>query len=196
MARKTTAEVLATPTKRVSFNRIKPAKYNPRVALKPGDPEYEKLARSIDEFGLVEPLIWNKQTGNLVGGHQRMAVLKARGVKSADVVVVDLTPRREKALNLAINKIAGRWDDELLVASLEDLVKDNSIDEQLSGFDAKEIDKILGGKQGGNSNPDAVAELAEQLEYRIIVECTGERNQLRLLKRFAKEGLTCRALIS
>lgn len=51
--------------------RINPAPYNPRVRLEPGEPEYERLRKNIVEIGLVEPLVWNERTGNLVGGHQR-----------------------------------------------------------------------------------------------------------------------------
>ena len=58
----------------INIREISPAFYNPRKDLKPGDPEYAKLLRSIDEFGCVEPLVWNKRTGNLVGGHQRRAI--------------------------------------------------------------------------------------------------------------------------
>ena len=49
-----------------------PADYNPRKDLKPGDPEYDKLKRSMEQFGYVEPVIWNKATGRVVGGHQRL----------------------------------------------------------------------------------------------------------------------------
>jgi hypothetical protein len=93
---------------RIAARRINPAPYNPRLDLKPGDPDYEKLARSVDEFGLVEPLVWNRRTGNLVGGHQRFKILLARGVKEVDVSVVDLPLEREKALNVALNKICRR----------------------------------------------------------------------------------------
>jgi ParB-like chromosome segregation protein Spo0J len=58
--------------RKIAVDKINPAPYNPRVDLKPGDEEYEKLKRSIEEFGYVEPLVWNEQTGNLVGGHQRI----------------------------------------------------------------------------------------------------------------------------
>ena len=58
--------------KKIPISRIKEAAYNPRLDLKPGDPEYEKIKRSIEEFDLVEPLVWNETTGNLVGGHQRL----------------------------------------------------------------------------------------------------------------------------
>ena len=48
---------------RISVDRLKPAKYNPRKDLKPGDPAYEKIKRSLHEFGYVDPVIWNEVTG-------------------------------------------------------------------------------------------------------------------------------------
>lgn len=71
----------------VNVNQLNPAPYNPRKDLKPGDAEYEKLRRSMEEFGTVEPLVWNIRTGNLVGGHQRHKVLQAMGRDSVEVVV-------------------------------------------------------------------------------------------------------------
>ena len=65
---------------KIPISQSQPATYNPRKDLKPGDPEYEKVKRSIQEFDLVEPLVWNKRTGNLVGGHQRLKVLQEMGV--------------------------------------------------------------------------------------------------------------------
>jgi len=90
---------------KISVDKLNPAKYNPRKDLKPGDKEYEKLKRSIEEFGYVEPVIWNQKTGNVVGGHQRLKVLLDLGQTEIDCVIVDLDPQREKALNLALNKI-------------------------------------------------------------------------------------------
>ncbi|MFK4171103.1 hypothetical protein ACI2LM_33205 [Paenibacillus lautus] len=52
----------------IPIDQINAAAYNPRVNLQPGDPEYEKLKRSIEEFGYVEPIVWNERTGNMVGG--------------------------------------------------------------------------------------------------------------------------------
>jgi ParB-like chromosome segregation protein Spo0J len=104
---------------KIKIERINPAAYNPRIDLKPGDPEYEKLKRSIDTFGYIEPLIWNSRTGNLVGGHQRFKILLEQGAKEVEVSVVDLDPEKEKALNLALNKIRGDWDEEKLGALLE-----------------------------------------------------------------------------
>ena len=61
--------------KTMPISELKPADYNPRKDLQPGDLEYEKLKRSLTEFGYVEPVIWNSTTGNIVGGHQRLKVL-------------------------------------------------------------------------------------------------------------------------
>ena len=130
--------------KRIPLNQINPAKYNPRKDLKPGDAEYEKLKKSIDEFDLVEPLVMNKRGNVLISGHQRLKILLERGDTETEVSVVDLPPDREKALNITLNKIAGQWDlpklSELL-KNLDDDLKD------ITGFDAEEIDELLGFKE-------------------------------------------------
>lgn len=73
---------------KISVDQLKPAKYNPRKDLKPGDPAYEKIRRSLHEFGYVDPVIWNEVTGNIVGGHQRYKVLVAEGAEEIAGVVV------------------------------------------------------------------------------------------------------------
>lgn len=127
---------------KINVTRLNAAAYNPRKDLKPGDKEYEKLKRSIAEFGYVEPVIWNRQTGNVVGGHQRLKVLTDMGQTEIDCVVVDLDIRREKALNIALNKIQGDWDEEKL-ASLMAEFDAASFDVSLTGFDAPEVDALL-----------------------------------------------------
>lgn len=127
----------------IDIKRINPALYNPRLDLKPGDPEYEKLKRSMNEFGCVEPLVWNSRTGNLVGGHQRFKILVEQGASSVDVSVVDLPLEREKALNIALNKISGDWDEVKLAALLEDLGEIPDFDVSVTGFDSPEISQLL-----------------------------------------------------
>lgn len=78
---------------------LKPADYNPRIELIPGMYEYEKLKQSILEFGFIDPPIFNKQTGNLVGGHQRVAVAKDLGLcEEIEVSVVEIYPLIRKKL--------------------------------------------------------------------------------------------------
>ena len=119
-----------------------PADYYPRKDLKPGDKEYEKLKRSIDEFGYVDPLIWNKRTSRLVGGHQRLKVLKDMGIDEVDVVVVDMDEEKEKALNVALNKISGDWDKDKLMLLITDL-QGEDFDVSLTGFDPEELDDLF-----------------------------------------------------
>lgn len=126
----------------ISLDRLNPAAYNPRVDLQPGDVEYEKLKRSIETFGYVEPIVWNERTGNMVGGHQRYKILLERGDTEAAVSVVDLDDQQERLLNLALNKVSGRWDDEALARLLEELQAAGA-ELGLSGFDEDEIDKLL-----------------------------------------------------
>jgi len=126
----------------LEVDNINPAVYNPRKDLQPGDQEYDKLKKSILEFDMVEPLIWNKRTGNLVGGHQRLKILKELGIKHVEVSVVDLSEVKEKALNLALNKIQGEWD----FPRLKDLVEEldtGEFDMEITGFDLTEIEDLM-----------------------------------------------------
>ena len=128
--------------KKVPAASLNPAAYNPRIDLKPGDAEYEKLKRSIEEFGDVQPIIWNERTGNIVGGHQRFKVLQDLGYTEIDCVVVDLDDQKEKALNIALNKIQGDWDETKLAAIMADFDA-AAFDVSLTGFDAPEVDALL-----------------------------------------------------
>lgn len=119
-----------------------PADYNPRKDLKPGDAEYEKLKRSIEQFGYVEPVIWNKTTGRVVGGHQRLKVLIDMGMTDVDCVVIEVSEEKEKALNIALNKISGEWDDDKLSLLIADL-QGADFDISLTGFDPAEIDDLF-----------------------------------------------------
>ena len=105
----------------VKIDKINPARYNPRKDLQPGDIEYDRLKKSVLEFDMVEPLVWNEQTGNLVGGHQRLKILKELGHTEVEVSVVNLAEAKEKALNIALNKIQGEWDMPKLKDLLEAL---------------------------------------------------------------------------
>lgn len=134
------ADLMLMEKKKTS--ELLPAEYNPRKDLKPGDPEYEKLKRSIEQFGYVEPVIWNKTTGRVVGGHQRLKVLMDMGIDEIDCVVVELSEEKEKALNIALNKISGEWDKEKLSLLIADL-QGADFDVSLTGFEPAEIDDLF-----------------------------------------------------
>ena len=119
-----------------------PADYNPRKDLKPGDAEYEKLKRSIEQFGYVEPVIWNKTTGRVVGGHQRLKVLIDMGIIEVECVVVEMDESKEKALNVALNKISGDWATDKLALLIADL-QGEDFDVSLTGFEPAEIDALF-----------------------------------------------------
>lgn len=127
--------------RKLKIDTLVPAEYNPRKKLKPGDSEFEKIKNSINEFGYVDPVIVNKDL-TVIGGHQRISVLKTLGFTEIDCVVIDIDKTKEKALNIALNKISGEWNKELLA----DLIKDlQSLDYNVSftGFDPPEIDQLF-----------------------------------------------------
>jgi DNA modification methylase len=127
---------------KIKVDKLNPAPYNPRKDLKPGDPEYEKLKNSILTFGYVEPVLWNKRTGNIIGGHQRFKILVELGKTEIDCVVVDIDAENEKALNIALNKVSGDWDKDKLMLLIADL-QGVDFDVSLTGFDPAELDDLF-----------------------------------------------------
>ena len=126
--------------KKLPVSVLKPAEYNPRKKLKPGDKEYEKIKRSISEFGFADPLVVNADM-TIIGGHQRLSVAIDLGYTEVPCAVVDIDKTREKALNIALNKISGEWDDNLLAELLQD-IQNSNYDAELTGFEGAEIDAL------------------------------------------------------
>ena len=133
---KPTAELKVLPV-----TVLKPAAYNPRKKLKPGDKECEKIKNSIEEFGCADPLVVNADM-TIIGGHQRLNVAIAMGYTEVPCAVVDIDKTREKALNIALNKITGAWDDSLLADLLKD-IEDSDFDLGKTGFDPPEIETLF-----------------------------------------------------
>lgn len=128
--------------KRIFISEIKPAEYNPRKWLGPDDVEYQRIKQSIETFGYVDPVILNADY-TVIGGHQRLTVLRDMGETQIDAIVIDLPKNQEKALNIALNKISGEWDVEKLSELLEELSDDEGIDVLVTGFSDLEIDGLL-----------------------------------------------------
>ena len=128
---------------KMRLSDLNPATYNPRKALKSGDPEYEKLKRSLEQFGYVELIVVNAANDNtVISGHQRLNVLKDMGVEEEDCILVELDADKEKALNIAMNKISGEWDKDKLALLITEL-QGQDFDVSLTGFDPAEIDDLF-----------------------------------------------------
>lgn len=150
---------------KINILKLKPSEYNPRKDLQPEDEEYIKIKNSILEFGYVAPVIINADM-TVIGGHQRLKVLKELGYEEIQCIVVDLDKNKEKALNLALNKISGEWDNDKLEAILAEL-KETDIDMNITGFSNDEIDDILKDIMGSNEDDFDLEEALEEIEEPI-----------------------------
>lgn len=121
-----------------SISDLNRAAYNPRVALQPGDEEYESICYSLEHYGLIQPIVWNERTGNVVSGHQRLTVLQNQGIQEVEVSVVNLDDLAEKQLNVALNKTEGSWDND----KLTDLLIELGDDAIYTGFTSEEIEVL------------------------------------------------------
>ena len=123
----------------IEIRKTKELKFYPGNPRKISDDMLFKLRQSMREFGLVDPLIVNKNN-EVIGGNQRLKAAIDEGINEVPVTVVELTKEKEKALNLALNKIQGEWDDEQLKIILQEL---NIEDVKLTGFSDLEIENIF-----------------------------------------------------
>ena len=187
---KKTAELKVLP-----ISVLKPAEYNPRKKLKKGDKEYKKILDSIEEFGFADPLVVNADM-TIIGGHQRLTVAQDLGYTEVPCAVVDIDKTREKALNIALNKITGQWDDHLLAELLEDIANSGDFDIGKTGFDPPEIGELfnkLHDKNVKEDNFDIDSELKQPVfsktgdlwligKHRVICgDSTGEEVYTRLM---------------
>lgn len=153
---------------------LKPAPYNARQSSK----EQEKqLKASLDKFGVVEPIIFNKQTGYVVGGHFRLRELTKLGYKEIDCVIVDLNEDDEKELNIRLNANTGSWDWDRL-ANEWDAVQLNEWGLDIPNYDAEKQntanDKDFV-KISIEANNDVFTEMNEKLqnlcdEYNVVMK--------------------------
>lgn len=126
--------------KKVKIEELKAAEYNPRIELSKNDEAYEKIRASIKEFGFVDPIIINADT-TVIGGHQRLNILKELEYKEVDCIVLNVSKKNEKRLNLALNKNSGYWDN----IKLEELFKELNLSEEeifATGFTEEEINSL------------------------------------------------------
>src|SRR5664280_1380866 len=124
----------------VTIDLLRPDPANPRRI---GEEELESLTRSLRQFGFVQPVLARKESGVVIGGHQRLLAARRLGLKSVPVTYLDLSIEQARLLNLALNKIGGSFDDQLLARLLADLQASPDVDLSLSGFGEDEIKDLL-----------------------------------------------------
>ena len=149
----------------INIEKLKPAEYNPRKDLQPEDEEWRKIQRSIEEFGYVDPIIVNSDM-TVIGGHQRLKVLKDLGYTEIECNVVDLDKTREKALNIALNKISGEWDNQKLEELLAEL-KSLDFDLDITGFNPDELNEIFNDMLEASEDDFDVDKALEEIEEPI-----------------------------
>jgi DNA modification methylase len=141
MPRKTTMEA-GMQVEQVAIDDLRPDPANPRRI---SSAELEALTRSLGEWGFVQPVLARREDRVVIGGHQRLLAARKLGLKTAPVIYVDLSVEQSRLLNVALNKISGEWDEELLARMLADLKPLEEIDLTLTGFSEDELDKLLRG---------------------------------------------------
>ena len=145
-----------------------PAPYNPRQSTAKQE---KHLKESLEKFGLVEPIIFNKQTGYIVGGHFRVRELKKLGINEIECVIVDLNEADEKELNIRLNSNTGSWDWDTLandweVVDLEAWGLDIPQFETVKELEASEDDYEV--PEGGIETDIVIGDLFEIGEHRLL----------------------------
>lgn len=190
----------------VSREDIKGADYNPRTI---SEDAKKRLRKMLAKHGLVQPLVWNKRTGNLVSGHQRLSALDALE-KSRDyelqVAVVDLNERDERILNVQLNNpsMQGDWDMNKLIEMSEEA----NIDPTEFGFsdgdvavmfgDDGSLDELLGDCEGVTEAKNTLKEIKEHraesmakmqkeqsANFYFTVVCESEEQKKAILKKLS-----------
>jgi len=164
---------------------------NPRTHPEPGTPEWDALKKSL-EHDYFDPIVVNDRNGMLVSGHLRVKVLLDMGYDKADCSIVDYDDETHLARMLQANRLVG----EFVMPDVKDILEEldtGQFDLDLTGYLESDIEELM--TQFHVEEARSAKEDDIEGAYRVIVDCEGEDEQLRLLKRFEKEGLKCRALI-
>ncbi len=149
---------------KIKIEKLKPAEYNPRKDLKPEDEEYQRIKKSIVEYGCVIPLVVNKDM-TIIGGHQRLKILKDLGYTEIECVVVDYDKSKEKGCNIILNNenVSGEWDNKKLEELMEELQKED-FDMEMTGFSFDEVDNILKDITGSKEDDFDIQQALDEID--------------------------------
>ena len=163
--------------KHIDINLLKEATYNPRKPL--NNKEYMKLKKSFKEFGEAQPIVINKDY-TVIAGHQRLRVMKDLGYTQVECKILDLTKEKEKALNIALNKIQGEWDYDKLTAVIGELFEEDFSD--LTGFDEKEILELVQVTENLHAT-DNLEEIIKETENQVLEVKTHEEPKEKVIPK-------------
>ena len=155
-----------------------PAPYNPRQSTAKQE---KHLKESLEKFGMVEPIIFNKQTGYIVGGHFRVRELKKLGIKEIECVIVDLNEADEKELNIRLNANTGSWDWDTLANDWE------VVDLEAWGLEIPQFDTV---------EEEEMEDLSDKIKsmFKIEVICKDEQEQEKTYNKLIEQNYECRLL--
>jgi ParB-like chromosome segregation protein Spo0J len=167
---------------------LKMADYNPRQIT---DTDMASLVNSIREFGFVEPVVVNKDN-TVVGGHQRLRAAQQLSIEEVPVVYVDLPKKKEKILNLALNRIHGDWDMSKLSVVLEELKLGNGDELQMTGFSELEIGNLLAPDRPLEDEWEGMPEFHQEdkLGYRTVIVHLRDEQAVREFSQLMNQKLS------
>ena len=192
---------------KIKLTEINPAEYNPRVI---SPEEYKKLSRSINEYGLVDPILINLKNNTIIGGHQRYDVLLEEYNKTQDKIYEDLLvlsrgdigwvfldeelnitdENHERGLNIALNRISGDWDIPKLRDLLEDLVA-NDFELSLTGFDSLDLSELENNLDDLDLEEENKEDLGGSNGFNLIVIFDTPSEQEELYEELLERGFKC-----
>jgi ParB-like chromosome segregation protein Spo0J len=158
----------------------------------PSHPEFQAIKESVEVHGIIQPLVFSKTRGYIIGGAQRLTVLKELGIEEVPVVEVEFKDiAQEKAANMALNKITGRWDPD----KLEKLKKEGVFSKFPTGFSMAEVDAI--GKKATlpTQRPTTVDVGNLPKIYQVVVDCNNQAHQNEILALIKKNNWSARGII-
>lgn len=147
----------------IERGQVKNAAYNPRTISADAR---RRLKAGIKKKGILQPIVWNKRTGNIVGGHQRVSIMdQLQGTQAYELTVaaVDLPEKEEVEANLLLNNAAAMGEFDL--QKLEELIKLPELDIEATGWDRADIYRLFGSDKAlAEMEPEKAQEVAESIK--------------------------------
>lgn len=182
----------------VKVSDLVPWERNPRQ----NDAAAERLAYTIQEQGWTTPILVQRESGRIIGGHTRLKAAMKIGLTEVPVIHLDVEDRQADAIAIADNRLGeiAEWDNDELARLLEEIEADGG-DLLAIGYNDADWSELLQSLDQTDVDPfedeplDTSSQMGD-LEFRVVVECSSEEEQSAAIETLTKGGFTCRALMS